>query len=287
MDNSPPDKVISETKIQAISADRPFPVLWGTIGVIEYEIRRAITPFRIGVWLALMAFPIFLVSSVSYLVNHTSINSEENQIGFTFMLFILLPEVITVLAMLLWATPIVNAELESHTWVYSVVRPGARWSMLLGKYTVAVLWTFSCTAVAATICVPITQMTDAWNAWFIICALSLLSAMAHGALFLLIGSLFQKRAMVIAFAYAITVEAVLGWVPAMINKVTIAYRLRSITFQWMDLELGRILESNDFVSSGVSIAEHVAILLLGTAILLSLALWRIQRSQYSWQSELT
>ncbi len=39
-------------------------------------------------------------------------------------MFVLLPQVVTVLGLLLWATPVVHSELEGQTWVYAVVRPG-------------------------------------------------------------------------------------------------------------------------------------------------------------------
>ena len=50
------------------------------------------------------------------------------------ILFGLIPEVITLFGLLLWVTPVVQAELEGRTWIYLAVRPRGRVSMLLGKY---------------------------------------------------------------------------------------------------------------------------------------------------------
>jgi small basic protein len=234
----------------------------------------------------MVSFPVLLVTAVSILVHRVGQPDVNNHLGFSILLFVLLPEVLTVLGMLLWATPIVNSELEGQTWIYSVIRPGARRSMLLGKYIVAVVWTCSCTCAAASIAVPITGMPDAMKAWSTICMLCIVSAAAHGALFVFIGTFFQRRAMVSAFVYAIVIEGVLAWIPATINQFTIGFRLRSMLVHEMQLDFGDIPNFRRLVSDGTTSLAHIGVLGVGAAILLSLTVWRIQSSQYSMQSEL-
>lgn len=270
---------------QTESIVRPS-IIRGMLSVFGYEFRRSLTPFRIFVWGAMALFPVFLVTMVSYVVQQEAIEAEDNRIGFTMLLFALLPEVITILGMLLWATPIVNAELEGLTWIYSVVRPGARRAMLLGKFMMAVLWTASCSCTAATISIPITQMDKPLLAWGTICTLCVISAIAHGALFVFIGTFLQRRAMVSAFAYSIAIEGIMSWIPATINKLTIGYRLRSVLFECLDLPLERMGDIRRLVSDGTPVWTHIAILGCGVVVLLALSIWRVQTSQFSIQSEL-
>lgn len=257
----------------------------GIGAVIQYEFQRSLTAWRIGLWIAMILFPVALIGTVSYLVRGEISQTAEFRVAFVLVLFVLLPEVVTVLGMLLWATPIVNSELEGQTWIYSLVRPGGRRSILLGKYVVAVLWTASCGSIAATLAIPLIGIDQPLKTWGILVGLCWLSSIAHGALFATLGVLFQRRIMVLAFIYAIVIEAVLGWIPAVINKFTIAYRLRSILFQSMDLPMTDRVLSSQLISDGTPTWIHLACLIIGSAVLLGFACWRIGFAQYSWQSE--
>lgn len=267
----------------SLHGDRPKPTLKnGTLGVFRYELMRSLTPLRIMLWVGLMLFPVILVSFVRFVMIQAGA-SPDDFLALTIVLFILLPEVITILCMLLWATPIVNAELESQTWVYSVVRPKARWALISGKYLVAVTWTASCTSLSATLAVPIVGMSGAFKVWITLSCLCWLSAICYGALFMLIGTLIQRRAMVVAFGYTILVEFILATIPAVINRFTISFRLWSILYNSIDIP-PQLLDSN-FMIQDSSTMGNVAVLLAASAFLLSVAIWRIQKSQFRWQSE--
>ncbi|MFN7737597.1 MAG: hypothetical protein ACK52S_17975 [Pirellula sp.] len=254
-------------------------------GVISYELRRSITPWRIALWGVMIAIPVSLAVTVAYQLRGTLSNDPNVKMAFAWMLYILMPQAITMLGMLLWATPIVNSELESQSWIYSIVRPGGRQAMLIGKYVIAVLWTSSCGAVASTLAVPMLNLAAPFYTWLALVALCVLSSIAHGALFAFIGVMFQRRAMVLAFTYTVLVEVVLGWIPAVINKFTVAFRLRSLYFQWLELPMVEFLENPEMLASQTSSWIHVACLLVGSAILLAAAAWRVERAQYRWQSE--
>ncbi|MFN7874188.1 MAG: hypothetical protein ACK5PB_02640 [Pirellula sp.] len=267
----------------SLHGDRPKPTLKnGTLGVFRYELMRSLTPLRILLWVGLMLFPVILVSFIRFVMIQTGA-SPDDFLALTIVLFILLPEVITILCMLLWATPIVNAELESQTWVYSVVRPKARWALISGKYLVAVTWTASCTSLSATLAVPIVGMSGAFKVWITLSCLCWLSAICYGALFMLIGTLIQRRAMVVAFGYTILVEFILATIPAVINRFTISFRLWSILYNSIDIP-PQLLDSN-FMIQDSSTMGNVAVLLAASVFLLSVAIWRIQKSQFRWQSE--
>ncbi|MBM3964157.1 MAG: hypothetical protein FJ308_03690 [Planctomycetes bacterium] len=254
-------------------------------GVIAYEFRRTITPWRIALWVFMIAIPVALTVTVAYQLRGSLSDDPNIQMAFAWMLYVLMPQAITMLGMLLWATPIVNSELESQSWIYSIVRPGGRQAMLLGKYVIAVLWTSSCGAVASTLAVPMLNLAAPFYNWLALVALCILSSIAHGALFAFIGVMFQRRAMVLAFTYTVLVEVVLGWIPAVINKFTVAFRLRSLYFQWLELPMVDFLENPEMIASQTSSWIHISCLLMGSAVLLAVAAWRVERAQYRWQSE--
>lgn len=267
----------------SLHGDRPKPSLKkGALGVFRYELTRSLTPLRIMLWVGLSLFPVILVSFVRFFMIRAGASTDDF-LGLTVVLFILLPEVITILCMLLWATPIVNAELESQTWVYSVVRPKARWALITGKYLVAVTWTASCTSLSATLAIPIIGMDGALKVWFTMTCLCWLSAICYGALFMLIGTLIQRRAMVVAFGYTILVEFILATIPAVINRFTVSFRLWSILYNSIDIP-PELLDANFMIQDSSTIG-NIAVLLAASAFLLTVAIWRIQKAQFRWQSE--
>lgn len=258
----------------------------GILGVLRYELARTATPFRIILWLALTAFPVLLVGTTLYLVNIR--DPENDYVILAGLLYVLLPEVVTVLCMLLWAAPIVNDELESQTWIYIIVRPGGRRSLLLGRYIVAVAWTATCTTCSTVMAITAAHFLGierAVEAGWVIGVLNILSAVVHGALFLLIGCLFQRRAMVYAFVYAVVVEAAMGWVPAVVNRFTISYRLRSLLLDWLNIDLNQLARAELSFMWEEAAAAHVSILLIAVPVLLLVAIWRVEHTTYRWQSE--
>ncbi len=260
--------------------------VWGPVGVFKFELGRTLTFGRILTWFAMALFPPTLIGIASWQIGrHASVNEGEMKLGYVVILFLLIPQVVTVLGLLLWATPIVHSELEAQTWVYAVVRPGARRAVLLGKYGIAVLWTFSSACVAVTLAVPFTSVENPLQTWCVLCFLNLISAVAYAALFVAIGTLIQKRAMVSGFVYGLFVEAILSTLPATINQFTVSFRLRSMLFQMLDLNLNVAAEMGRFFDTTASVSFHLFCLALYTVVLLGLALWRVQASQFVWQSE--
>jgi hypothetical protein len=61
--------------------------------------------------------------------------------------------------------------------------------------------------------------------------------LAYSALFLLIGVVVPKRAMVAGVAYALLVEVALAFIPAAVNVLTVQYRLRCLLVRWMQFDV--------------------------------------------------
>lgn len=252
------------------------------LAVFRFEFGRTVTLSRLLGWAVLVLFPVFLVSVLKYydLRADPQLGTPHvSQPGWCFFLFGLIPEVITLLGLLLWATPLVHAELEGRTWIFLAVRPRGRVSVLLGKYLAAITWTAMAGWTSTSICVAIVQPEHWFRVWVVLNVLVMLSCAAYGALFSLIGVLFHQRAMVIAVAYTLIFEFLISLVPALFNKFTISYRLRNLLVNWMpwkDLVEDRIRmllgdEANWF---------HLLILAGITFGLLAIATQVIQRTEY-------
>ncbi len=260
--------------------------IWGPIGVFKLELIRTLTFGRIMTWCLMALFPPILIGIASWQIgSRNAIGAAEMNLGYVIMLFLLIPQVVTVLGLLLWATPIIHSELEAQTWVYSVVRPGARRAVLLGKFCIAVLWAFSSACVAVTLAIPFSTVTSPFQTWGVLCFLNFVSAVSYAALFATIGTLIQKRAMVTAFMYGIFVEAILSTLPATINQLTVSFRLRSILFQLLDLKLSVAADMGRFFDTSSSVTVHLLCLAFFTFVLMAISLWRVEASQFVWQSE--
>ena len=260
--------------------------IWGPVGVFKLELYRTMTFGRVLTWFAMALFPPTLIAIASFQIGRQrSIGAAELDFGYVVMMFLLIPQVVTVLGLLLWATPIVHAELEAQTWGYAVVRPGARRAVLLGKYCIAVLWVFSSASLAVTLAIPFTSVLHPFQTWYVLCFLNLIAALSYAALFVTIGTLVQKRAMVLAFLYGIFVEAILSTLPATINQLTVSFRLRSMLFQLLDLKVSVAAELSRFFDTSATVSFHLICLGLFTVVLLGVSLWRVEASQFVWQSE--
>ena len=236
----------------------------GNIGaVFLFEWKTALTVPRMAWWAVLALFPVFIVTLIRI---RPDLNPSADL--WAAILFVLIPMLISMLGTFLCATSVVSSELERKSWVYLAVRPNGSTAVLLGKYLAAVTWVSSAALLGLTVSVLITQMDDMRGMWTTLARLICLSCPAYAALFLILGTLFPKRSMVIAVAYTLIFELVISFVPAMINKLTVQYRLRALFLDWADISIDNA--ELDFLSlvSDASAAFHVAMLLAYTLVLL-------------------
>lgn len=257
-------------------------ILRRVLAVFRFEFGRSLTLSRGAGWAVLVLFPVFLVSVVKYYDIHADPVAgfpHVSQPTWGIFLFGLIPEVISLLGLLLWATPLVHAELEGRTWIFLAVRPRGRVSVLLGKYLAAVTWTALAGWTSASICLAIIQPQQWFRLWCVMLALVTLSCLAYGALYCLIGTLFHQRAMVIAVTYTLLFEFLISLIPALFNKFTISYRLRNLLFNWMPWR-ARLDEKIRMILGDEPNWLHLAILGGITIGLLVIAVQVIQRKEY-------
>ncbi len=249
--------------------------LWGPVGVLWLELRRSLSVGRFTLWLILAVFPIALV----YLARRTASDEVPDE-AFVVMLFFLIARVTCVMGLLLWATPLISNEIEGRTWIYIVTRPGGGLSTVLGKYSVSILWSAALAIVSVPLAVWASGVESPAHVCKVLTALSLLSCLAYGALLTLIGTIIQKRAMVVAIVYLVLVEGVLTFVPATINKFTVGFRLLALLFKWMEYENRPETQELKILFGESSAWSHVAVLTIYSIVLLTVALLRVRAGGY-------
>lgn len=249
--------------------------LWGPLGVLWLELRRSLSVGRFVLWLILAVFPIALI----YLARRSASDDVPDEV-FVVMLFFLIARVTCVMGLLLWATPLISNEIEGRTWIYIVTRPGGGVSTVWGKYSVSILWSAAIAIVSVPLAVMASGVQSPAHVSSVLTALSLLSCFAYGALFTMIGTIIQKRAMVVAIVYLVLVEGVLTLVPATINKLTVGFRLLALLFKWMGYENREEAENLKILFGESSSWTHVSILALYILAMLTVAILRVRAGGY-------
>lgn len=256
--------------------------------VIRFELSRTFTTVRAAWWFVLAGFPI--VIAILIRVFPMSRATEDPDVDlyaiWSVALYFLVPCITCAMGVLLSAAPVIANELEQRSWVYLATRPNGIFWLLAGKYVVAVGWTTTAALCGLTGAMLFTGL-DTWvRLWLSLSGLSVLSAMAYAAVFLLIGTLFPRRAMVSCVAYTAAVEGMISLIPAVINRLTVQYRLRSLFVEWA--QPGDSISANPLFASiladGSSLLQLLWLLTLG-GVLLSTALVVAHKREFTAAAE--
>ncbi|MCP4169200.1 MAG: hypothetical protein GY758_00325 [Fuerstiella sp.] len=287
------------------------------MAVFFFELKRIMTRGRAFWWGVVATFPVAIMLLMKKYVDFGPQEAAPPQTistVFTIVLYFVAPTISCMLGALLTAAPAVASELEQHSWIYLAVRPNGLFHLIVGKYLVAVMWTASATVTGVIIAVSLAAVdgpadvtaaveqqqrsnsTDAAEmvpgiidkgqvTQAMVC-LSLLSACAYSALYMMLGTVFNRRAMVLCVAYTAAVELFLGFFPAVINRFTIQYRLRSLLFEWTpQSEQFRRLDLVDLVASDESAFTQIMWLMSWIALFLAIALVSVQVREFTSASE--
>lgn len=241
--------------------------------VIGFEARRTRTRGRVGIWLALAIFPSLLMTMLRLQTEQT-LPAEP----LAMMAFYLVVQIGCMMGLLLWATPAVGSELESQTWIYLALRPHGKTAILLGKYTVAALWTASAGVVSAVGVAFCSGYPAPWTLAATLLILVLVSSVCYAALYVLIGVVFSARATVVAVIYTLLFEGILSTIPATINKFTVCYRLRSLLSEWVDLV--EVRSTVDELFGHEPAWQHLACLAIFTLVVLCTALVVVRYKEF-------
>jgi len=254
------------------------------VTVFRFEGRRSIRKTRLLLWISLTCFPPLLLGLVRY---NFGVLPEEDQRVVPLVVYVLCPGVVSMLGVLLWASPSIATELEGRSWVYLAVRPHGALAVYLGKYLVAVAWTVPAAGLAAEGAARIMAPESYREILAVQWPLIGLSCLSYGAAYSLVGVILPKRAMVACVFYTIASEVLLSSVPAAVNMLTIQYRLRCLLVRWMGWEESLAQNNPVFTAyfDEASAAWHLGVLLALTLGMLLLGAVLLSWKEFTAEAE--
>ena len=258
----------------------------GAQATLEFEFRRALTWNRFLVAVGLAIFPPVMLNVVvrTAFVSNSVVAADVTK--YSEFAIIFLVALVCILSLLLWATPNVQSELEGKTWNFIAVRPGARIASFLGKYLLSVAISLAVSCVALAGCILVANSYQGFkNPLEILHSLAIIYTLAcfvYGAIFSAIGTIFIKRAMVVAAGFMIGFETFLSLVPAVVSKVTMSYHLRSIGIEWIGNFLPETTDAQYNLAYGQPwpVSIHMACIVIMTLIALVVGMVVITQRQY-------
>ncbi|HZW30773.1 MAG TPA: ABC transporter permease, partial [Isosphaeraceae bacterium] len=144
------------------------------------------------------------------------------------------------LSALLFATGLVQDDLEEQTLTYFLIRPIPRWAVYLAK----LLATFVVTMLRAVIFTMGTLVAVYWGEERLVRAILLqrapiiaaLLALSLGAYVAIFGglSLWVRRTLVVGAVYIVVFEGVIANIDFVIREATVIYYIRVLSVRWLD-----------------------------------------------------
>jgi ABC-type transport system involved in multi-copper enzyme maturation permease subunit len=240
--------------------------------VTGFQLNRLMTRPRLAMGLVGALFP----AAVMFAVIRTAPINRDMTVA---MIYVLIPEALCVLGLLVTMCPVVADELERGTWIHVTVRPGGRQSLLLGTFAAAVIWTGSVSLVALMLTLLISQPTQPIGLVVMFTVLIGISCVGRAALFALPAVILPKRALIASVGVALVVEYFAGLLPAVVNQVTVSLRLRSLLVEWMEWRNDLPIEMTLFVDDYSAPVQILAVCIL-VFILLTTAGFILNRRQF-------
>jgi ABC-2 type transport system permease protein len=218
----------------------------------------------------LFALPAALAAAANLLSRYPPGTSH---LQFAFI-FNLIPHALAPLAALLYATGIIQDEVEEQTLTYLLLRPLPRWAL----YLVRLLATLLLTALLTALFTAITFVTIALTAHEpVTSALLLQAGKAAGALALaqagycgLFGlmGLLMRRSLFVGVAYIFLFEGLLASYDTVARKMTIMYYFRVLILRWLSPADGKVWAIDLAKAADVQTCVFV---LLGAGLVLAVA----------------
>jgi len=191
---------------------------------------------RLVWWFVLASFPVLIAGLIRWFPlddSNPDVQEFDTHEFWSLAIYLLVPCITCAMGVLLSAGPAIATELEQRSWIYLATRPNGIFWLLIGKYIVAVGWATTAAVAGLSIAVQFSQQDTMFQIWLGAATLSLLSSMSYAAVFLLIGTLFPQRAMLFCVMWTAVVEGLVSFIPAIINRLTIQYRLRTLFVDWL------------------------------------------------------
>ncbi|MFM7034101.1 MAG: hypothetical protein ACKOYJ_02745 [Planctomycetia bacterium] len=244
------------------------------VAVAAFQLRRLLTLPR----LAMAALGAVFPAAVMLAAARASRGRLDPDLAVV-LLYVLIPEGLCMLGLLVTMCPTVADELERGTWVHVTVRPGGRKALLLGTYLAAVVWTGTIAIISLGLALAVTKVWHREQVAATLTGLVILSCLGRAALFSLPAVIMPKRALVASVGVGLMVEYLAGVMPALVNQATVSLRLRSLLVEWMGWRRNLPVEIQLLVDLQPGWVQVLAVLIL-TAVLLAAAIFILERRQF-------
>lgn len=233
----------------------------GILAVAGFQLRRLLAPQRVILAALGAAFPAGVMLAVR------RIAGDLDRDFAVVLLYALVPEALCMLGLLVTMCPAVADELERGTWQHVSVRPGGRRSLLLGTFLAAVTWTAAVALFALALALLAAGLPGSGRLAAVFAALIVVSCVGRAALFALPAVIVPKRALVASVAAAFVVEYLAGFLPAVVNQLTVSLRLRSLLVRWMGWERALPAELQLLIDTQPTWVHIMAVVALASVML--------------------
>jgi ABC-2 type transport system permease protein len=227
-------KSITNTAAEVVVLSRR-PNIGALATLFVLTLRQHIRGRRLLVMSLLFALPGVLAAAVN-LFSRFPPTIENLQFAFVFNL---IPHALVPLAALLYATGIIQDEVEEQTLTYLLLRPLPRWALYLIKMlatllTVSMLSAVFTMATFAVIALTSSEpLTSRWIGQAITTSVALtLTQAGYCGLFGLLG-LLMRRSLLVGVAYIFLFEGILASLDTVARRLTIMYYFRVLILRWL------------------------------------------------------
>ena len=206
----------------------------GTLLAITAE--RQLRGRRLWVLCLLFSLPIFL-ALLTHRFRHPYHASEVE----TILIFGLIPQALLPLAALIFASGMVQDEVEEQTLTYLLIRPIPRWMI----YLVKVVGTWLVLSLLISLFTAAALVAIYWGTGELapdalarraagFSAILTLSLLAYTAVFGFLG-LLVRRSLLLGVAYILLLEGVAANIDFVFRRFTVMYYVRTLSIRWMGL----------------------------------------------------
>jgi ABC-2 type transport system permease protein len=217
----------------------PSPGALATLFILT--LRQQIRGRRLLVLSLLFALPSVLAAVVN-LASRFPPPTESLQFA---LVFNLIPHTLVPLAALLYATGIIQDEVEEQTLTYLLLRPLPRWALYLVKLFATMFMTSVLVAVFTAVALAVISFTarEPVNIGHVAIALKTAGALSlaqvgYCGFFGFLG-LLTRRSLLAGVAYIILFEGLMASLDTVARRLTIMYYFRVIVMRWMQPASGK------------------------------------------------
>jgi ABC-type transport system involved in multi-copper enzyme maturation permease subunit len=228
------------------------------------------------VWLLglFLGLPVLLATVV---MAQGGFDLPDQEVAMGVFLYALYPQSLCILAALLYGSSLLAAEIEGKTLVYLFTRPMPRAVVLLWKYLATVTALVGLTVVSLTLSFALAGFAGGLRMYLTILTTVVAALLAYTAVFCLLGLVVPRRAIPAGLIYAVLVEVVLSFVPAVANEVAVSHYLRSMALHLSGRTLPPEIQE---IFTPVPLANCVLALLLFPTAFLMLSALLVRRREW-------